>query len=72
MLPGVLSMFRLVTGPQVFYIPNQTFGGRVWSSGDGLFPDAGERVITPAFLTSAIICTGLRHGGTGNAPLAGR
>lgn len=30
------------------YIPNQTFGeGRVWSSGDGLFPDAGERVITP-------------------------
>ncbi|HFF8588706.1 TPA: hypothetical protein ACGEYN_005818, partial [Raoultella ornithinolytica] len=30
------------------YIPNQTFGeGRVWSGGDGLFPDAGERVITP-------------------------
>ncbi|VTN41233.1 hypothetical protein [Raoultella ornithinolytica] len=30
------------------YIPNQTFGeGRVWSSGDGLYPDAGERVITP-------------------------
>ncbi|WP_323109509.1 phage tail fiber domain-containing protein [Klebsiella quasipneumoniae] len=30
------------------YIPNQTFGeGRVWSDGDGLFPDAGERVITP-------------------------
>lgn len=30
------------------YIPNQTFGeGRVWSSGDGIFPDAGERVITP-------------------------
>ncbi|HHH9784122.1 TPA: hypothetical protein ACP4LL_001315 [Klebsiella quasipneumoniae] len=30
------------------YIPNQTFGeGRIWSRGDGLFPDAGERVVTP-------------------------
>ncbi|HEN5155102.1 hypothetical protein KFW04_01770 [Klebsiella pneumoniae] len=30
------------------YIPNQTFGeGRIWCDGDGLYPDAGERVVNP-------------------------
>lgn len=30
------------------HIPNKTFGeGRIWCDGDGLFPDAGERVVTP-------------------------
>ncbi|HFT7476267.1 TPA: hypothetical protein ACGR28_004982 [Klebsiella pneumoniae] len=30
------------------YIPNKTFGeGRIWCDGDGLYPDAGERVVNP-------------------------
>lgn len=30
------------------YIPNKTFGeGRVWCDADGLYPDAGERVVNP-------------------------